>query len=140
MAYIPEEREEERLGGAQADREWLVEYIVEFPDENPTRMVTILRGAQMADVQGRLYDILRAQYASEARLDVTVVRMEPVDMRTGFSSGNSTIYSTSHSRSTCAPPRRSSSLSSGMYAITVLFTLRDYECFAATRLNRKTRV
>jgi len=82
MAYIPEEREEERLGGAQADREWLVEYIVEFPDENPTRMVTILRGAHMADVQGRLYDILRAQYASEARLDVTVVRMEPVDMRT----------------------------------------------------------
>ena len=82
MAYIPEEREEERLGGAQADREWLVEYIVEFPDENPTRMVTILRGSQMADVQGRLYDILRAQYASEARLDVTVVRMEPVDMRT----------------------------------------------------------
>ena len=82
MAYIPEEREEERRGGAQADREWLVEYIVEFPDENPTRMVTILRGSQMADVQGRLYDILRAQYASEARLDVTVVRMEPVDMRT----------------------------------------------------------
>ena len=82
MAYIPEEREEERLGGAQADREWLVEYIIEFPDENPIRMVTILRGAQMADVQGRLYDILRAQYASEACLDVTVVRMEPVDMRT----------------------------------------------------------
>ena len=82
MAYIPEEREEERLGGAQADREWLVEYIVEFPDENPTRMVTILRGAQMASVQARLYDILRAQYAAEARLEVTVVRMEPVDMRT----------------------------------------------------------
>ena len=82
MAYIPEESEEERLGGAQVDREWLVEYIVELPDENTIRMVTILRGAQMADVQGRLYDILRAQYASEARLDVTVVRMEPVDMRT----------------------------------------------------------
>ncbi len=60
----------------------MVEYIVEVPDENATRMVTILRGSQMADVQGRLYDILRAQYASEARLDVTVVRMEPVDMRT----------------------------------------------------------
>ena len=44
--------------------------------------MTILRGAQMADVQGRLYDVLRAQYASETRLDVTVVRMEPVDMRT----------------------------------------------------------
>jgi len=82
MAYIPEEREEARLGGAQVDREWLVEYIVELPDENTIRMVTILRGAQMADVQGRLYDILRAQYASEARLDVTVIRMEPVDMRT----------------------------------------------------------
>ena len=54
MAYIPEEREEERLGGAQVDREWLVEYIVEFPEENPIRMVTILRGANMADVQGRL--------------------------------------------------------------------------------------
>ncbi len=82
MAYIPEEREEERREGAQVDREWLVEYIVELPDDNTIRMVTILRGAQMADVQGRLYDILRAQYASETRLDVTVVRMEPVDMRT----------------------------------------------------------
>ena len=82
MAYIPEEREEERLDRAQADREWLVEYIVELPENNSIRMVTILRGGQMADVQGRLYDILRAQYANESRLDVTVVRMEPVDMRT----------------------------------------------------------
>ena len=45
-------------------------------------MITIIRGAEMSEVQGRLYDILRAQYASEARLDVTVIRMEPVDMRT----------------------------------------------------------
>ncbi len=82
MAYIPEEKEEGRLGDVQADREWLVEYIVELPDENPIRLVTILRGGQMADVQGRLYDILRTQYAAETRLDVTVVRMEPVDMRT----------------------------------------------------------
>ncbi|MEE2748024.1 MAG: hypothetical protein VX473_06120 [Candidatus Thermoplasmatota archaeon] len=82
MAYIPEEREEERLEGAQTDREWLVEYVVELPEDNPVRMVTIIRGAEMSEVQGRLYDILRAQYASEARLDVTVVRMEPVDMRT----------------------------------------------------------
>jgi hypothetical protein len=82
MAYIPEESEEERVDSAQADREWLVEYIVELPEDNSIRMVTILRGGQMADVQGRLYDILRAQYANESRLDVTVVRMEPVDMRT----------------------------------------------------------
>ena len=82
MAYIPEEKEEGRLGDVQADREWLVEYIVELPDENPSRVVTILRGGQMADVQGRLYVILRTQYAPETRLDVTVVRMEPVDMRT----------------------------------------------------------
>ena len=54
MAYIPEEREEERLEGVQADREWLVEYIIELPDENPIRQVTILRGEQMADVQARL--------------------------------------------------------------------------------------
>ena len=58
MAYIPEEKEEGRLGDVQADREWLVEYIVELPDENPIRLVTILRGGQMADVQGRLYDCL----------------------------------------------------------------------------------
>ena len=82
MAYTPEEKEEERLGGVQVDREWLVEYVVELEDENQIRMVTILRGAEMADVQSRLYDILRTQYASETRLDVTVVRMEPVDMRT----------------------------------------------------------
>ena len=82
MAYIPEEREEERLGGVQADREWLVEYCSEVPDESPSRMVTVLRGGQMSGVQGRVYEVLRAQYASEARLDVTVVRMEPVDMRT----------------------------------------------------------
>jgi len=82
MTYLPEEREEERLEGAQVDREWLVEYVVELPDDSPIRMITIIRGAEMSEVQGRLYDILRAQYASEARLDVTVVRMEPVDMRT----------------------------------------------------------
>ena len=82
ITSLPEEREEERLGGAQADREWLVEYVVELPEDNPIRMITIIRGAEMSEVQGRLYDILRAQYASEARLDVTVVRMEPVDMRT----------------------------------------------------------
>ena len=82
MAYIPEENENGRQESVQTEREWLVEYIVEFPEENPIRMVTILRGAKMADVLGSLYDILRAQYASETRLDVTVVRMEPVDMRT----------------------------------------------------------
>ena len=82
MAYIPEEREEERQSGARVDREWLVEYVVELPENNPIRMVTILRGSEMSDVQGRLYDILRVQYASETRLDVTVIRMEPVDMRT----------------------------------------------------------
>ncbi|MED6298219.1 MAG: hypothetical protein VX828_07965, partial [Candidatus Thermoplasmatota archaeon] len=64
MAYIPEEREEERLEGAQTDREWLVEYVVELPVDNPIRMITIIRGAEMSEVQGRLYDILRAQYAS----------------------------------------------------------------------------
>ena len=44
MAYIPEEREEERLGGVQADREWLVEYIVELPEENPIRLASVARG------------------------------------------------------------------------------------------------
>ena len=82
MAYHSEERNEERLDGAQAEREWLVEYVVELPEDNPIRMITIIRGAEMSEVQGRLYDILRAQYSTEARLDVTVVRMEPVDMRT----------------------------------------------------------
>jgi hypothetical protein len=82
MAYIPEEHKEGRQEGVQVDREWLVEFIVEIADQNPIRTVTILRGAQMADVQGRLYDVLRSNYASEVRLDVTVVRMEPVDMRT----------------------------------------------------------
>ena len=82
MAYVPEEREEERLWGAQADREWLVEYVVELPEQNAVRMITVIRGSEMSEVQGRLYDVLRAQYAAEARLDVTVIRMEPVDMRT----------------------------------------------------------
>jgi hypothetical protein len=82
MAYIPEERKEGRQEGAPTDREWLVEYIVELPEEMPMRMVTILRGAQMSDVQGRLYDILRSEFAAHQRLDVTIVRMEPVDMRT----------------------------------------------------------
>ena len=50
MAYLPEEKEEERLGGAQADREWLVEYVVELPDDNPIRMITIIRGAEMSDI------------------------------------------------------------------------------------------
>ena len=73
MAYIPEENENGRQESVQTEREWLVEYILDIPDNGePVRMVTILRGAQMADVQGRLYDILRSQYASYQRLDVTL--------------------------------------------------------------------
>tara|TARA_B100001996_G_scaffold161176_1_gene122902 strand:- start:572 stop:859 length:288 start_codon:yes stop_codon:yes gene_type:complete len=82
MTYIPEESKEEQRQEAQVDREWLVEYVVELPEENPMRMLTILRGPKMSDVQGRLYDMLRSQFANVSRLDVTVIRMEPVDMRT----------------------------------------------------------
>ncbi|MDP6906360.1 MAG: hypothetical protein QF440_02970 [Candidatus Thalassarchaeaceae archaeon] len=83
MEYTPEEDREWEQESVQVEREWLVEYVLDIPEEGEAvRMITILRGAQMSDVQSRLYDILRSQYASHQRLDVTVIRMEPVDMRT----------------------------------------------------------
>lgn len=85
MAYNPEENETGRQLGAQAEREWMVEYIIDIPEVEPIRNIAILRGREMSDVQSRLYDILRAQFVEARRLDVTVIRMEPVDMRTDSS-------------------------------------------------------
>jgi len=82
MAYSPEKGESGRQEGAQTEREWMVEYVVEIPNRDEMRCLTILRGREMSDVQARLYDILRSDHAGETRLDVTIVRMEPVDMRT----------------------------------------------------------
>ncbi len=85
MAYNPEENETGRQLGAQAEREWMVEYIVDIPEVAPVRNIAILRGREMSDVQSRLYDVLRAQFVEARRLDVTVIRIEPVDMRTDSS-------------------------------------------------------
>jgi len=85
MAYNPEDKETGRQLGAQTTREWMVEYIVDIPEVAPIRNVAILRGREMSDVQSRLYDLLRAEFVDARRLDVTVIRMEPVDMRTNSS-------------------------------------------------------
>ncbi len=62
--------------------EWMVEFILEIRGELPIRSVTVLHGGDMEDVRGALHRELTGIYPEAMRLDVTVIRMAPVDMQT----------------------------------------------------------
>jgi hypothetical protein len=63
-------------------REWIVEYIVEIPGEDPLKHLSILRGRDVDDVQARLYQELREEYPASERIEVTVMRLLPVEKDT----------------------------------------------------------
>ena len=63
-------------------REWLVEYYVERAHETPLHCLTVLRGRDSDEVQGRLYAELRENFPLDVRLEVTVTKMVPIDADT----------------------------------------------------------
>ncbi len=63
-------------------REWIVEYIVEIPGEDALNHLSILRGQDVHDVQARLYQELREEYPASERIEVTVIRLLPVEKDT----------------------------------------------------------
>ena len=63
-------------------REWIVEYIVEIPGQEVRNHLSILRGLDVHDVQARLYQELREEYPTSDRIEVTVMRLLPVEKDT----------------------------------------------------------
>ena len=52
-------------------REWIVEYLVEIPGQEPLKHLSILRGRDVHDVQARLYQELREEYFKNEKLQGT---------------------------------------------------------------------
>jgi len=63
--------------GTQPLKEWVVEYTVVVNQET-NQHLNIVYGEDLADVQRRLLNELRKNYAENERIDVTVQRMEEV--------------------------------------------------------------
>jgi len=63
--------------GTQPLKEWVVEYTVVVNRET-NQYLNIVYGEDLADVQRRLLNELRKNYAENERIDVTVQRMEEV--------------------------------------------------------------
>jgi len=63
-------------------REWIVEYLVEIPGQEPLKHLSILRGRDVHDVQARLYQELREEYPTCEKIEVTVMRLLPVEKDT----------------------------------------------------------
>ena len=63
--------------GTQPLKEWVVEYTVVVNRET-NQHLNIVYGEDLADVQRRLLNELRKNYAENERIDVTVQRMEEV--------------------------------------------------------------
>ena len=78
----PEDLRDEASEIVLVTREWLVEYTVELPGEEPANHLSILRGRDVHDVQARLYQELRQEYSSSERIEVTVNRLLPVEKET----------------------------------------------------------
>ena len=75
----PEDMQDETV---VVTREWIVEYIVEIPGEDALNHLSILRGQDVHDVQARLYQELREEYPASERIEVTVMRLLPVEKDT----------------------------------------------------------
>lgn len=62
----------------ESSREWIVEYRVDV-DEISHHHLSMIEGKNLQDVQANLFAELREEYADSERIDVTVIRMEPVE-------------------------------------------------------------
>ncbi|MCH2348341.1 MAG: hypothetical protein MK233_00245 [Candidatus Poseidoniales archaeon] len=71
-----------RDGTVVVKREWIVEYLVEISGQEPLKHLSILRGRDVHDVQARLYQELREEYPTCEKIEVTVMRLLPVEKDT----------------------------------------------------------
>lgn len=59
-------------------KEWVVEYMAKV-GEDTTHHLSVLRGANMEDVQRHLMQELRLTYREATEIEVTVLRMEEIE-------------------------------------------------------------
>ena len=62
-------------------REWVVEYRVDVENISYHHL-SVIQGTDMKNVQKTLFEELREEYNHAERIDVTVIRMEPVQTHT----------------------------------------------------------
>ena len=71
--------------GTQQDkqnlRQWAVEYVVEHLGER-FHHITVLEGTDVNEVQHSLFEELRELYPAAERLEVAIVRMDPIQTQT----------------------------------------------------------
>ena len=60
-------------------KEWVVEYYAKVGTES-THHLTVLHGEDMEDVQRKLMQELRATYREAQEIEVTVIRMEEIEI------------------------------------------------------------
>lgn len=60
-------------------KEWVVEYHAKVGTES-THHLTVLHGEDMKDVQRKLMQELRATYREAQEIEVTVIRMEEIEI------------------------------------------------------------
>ncbi len=72
--------DEEQVGSEPT--EWIVEFILEIRGNLPVRSVTVLHGEDLDGVRNALHKELTEINPEAMRIDVTVIRMEPVEMET----------------------------------------------------------
>ena len=62
----------------QPEREWVVEYRVDIENASYHHL-SMLKGKDSKSVQATLFEELRTEYSHVERIDVTVIRLEPVE-------------------------------------------------------------
>ena len=62
----------------ESSREWVVEYRVDV-DNISYHHLSMIEGKKLQTVQANLFAELREEYSDSERIDVTVIRMEPVE-------------------------------------------------------------
>lgn len=62
----------------ESSKEWVVEYRVDV-DNISYHHLSMIEGKNLQTVQANLFAELREEYSDSERIDVTVIRMEPVE-------------------------------------------------------------
>lgn len=65
----------------ESSKEWVVEYRVDVENISYHHL-SLIKGKNLQSVQANLFAELREEYSHSERIDVTVIRMEPVETHT----------------------------------------------------------
>ena len=74
--------ESETENSTTSEKEWIVEYEVEYEDSIKLLHLTVLCGKNVQEVQAALFIELRNLYPKAVRIDVTITRLEPITTQT----------------------------------------------------------